>query len=73
MLFRSLNSVVSAYYYLGVARQLFTGGDESTERVPTSPSISLSLGAATLGVLVFSIIPMPLMSAARDAAEVLTK
>ncbi len=68
-----LNSVVSAYYYLGVARQLFTGGDESTERVPTSPSISLSLGAATLGVLVFSIIPMPLMSAARDAAEVLTK
>lgn len=68
-----LNSVISAYYYLGVARQLFTGGDENTERVPTSPSIGLSLGAATLGVLVFSIIPMPLMSAARDAAEVLTR
>ncbi|MBI2764981.1 MAG: NADH-quinone oxidoreductase subunit N [Chloroflexi bacterium] len=65
-----LNSVVSAYYYLGVARQMFTGDAEGAEKVRTSPSIGLSLGVATFGVLAFSIVPIPLITAARDAADI---
>jgi NADH-quinone oxidoreductase subunit N len=65
-----LNSVVAGYYYLSVARQMFAGNAEGAEPVRTSPSISLSLGVATLGVLVFGIIPMPLISAAQSAVEI---
>jgi NADH-quinone oxidoreductase subunit N len=63
-----LNSVVSGYYYLGVVRQMFLGDAESEVRVRATPSVALALGAATLGVLVFGIIPMPLISAAHEAA-----
>ncbi len=65
-----LNSVISAYYYLGVARQMFLGDPAGEEPVRTSPSIGLSLGVATLGVFVFGILPMPLISAAQDAVEI---
>ncbi|MGE5596930.1 MAG: NADH-quinone oxidoreductase subunit N [Hyphomicrobiales bacterium] len=68
-----LNSVVSAYYYLGVARQMFLGDAEGQERVPTTPTIGLSLSVATLGVLVFGILPMPLISAAQDAVEIFAR
>jgi len=43
-----LNSVISGYYYLSVARQMFLGDAEGAEPVKTSPSIGLSLGVATL-------------------------
>jgi len=69
-----LNSVISAYYYLGVARQMFVGepgGDGSTIR--TTPSIGLSLGVATAGVFIFGVLPMPLISAARDAVQIFTQ
>lgn len=66
------NSVVSAYYYLGVVKQMFLGEPAAdTAKVSTSPSIALAAGAASLGVLVFFILPMPLMSAAESAIEVL--
>jgi len=68
-----LNSVISAYYYLGVARQMFVGEPAAQERVRTSPTIGLSLGVATLGVLVFGILPMPLISVAQDAAEIFAR
>lgn len=66
-----LNSVISAYYYLGVVRQMFTG-EPTDDRVfrPSRP-LALALGVATAGVLVFGIIPAPLVDAARQAAEVL--
>jgi len=66
-----LNSLVSAYYYLGVARVLFSGEAEGKETFRPPATISLSLGAAPLGVIVFGIIPMPLISAAHGAAETL--
>ena len=69
-----LNSVISAYYYLGVARQMFVGepgGDGSSIR--TTPSIGLSLGVATAGVFIFGVLPMPLISAARDAVQIFTQ
>jgi NADH-quinone oxidoreductase subunit N len=68
-----LNSVVAGYYYLSVARTMFMGEPESDQKFRTSPSITMALGAATLGVLVFGIIPMPLMSAAQDAVEIFAR
>ena len=66
------NSVISAYYYLGVVKQMFLGEPaEDAVRVTTSPSIALAVSAASIGVLVFFILPMPLLSAAESAIEVL--
>lgn len=68
-----LNSVVAGYYYLSVARTMFMGEAEENQKFRTSPSITMALGAATIGVLVFGIIPMPLMSAAQDAVEIFAR
>ncbi len=65
-----LNSVVSAYYYLAVVRRMFLGEAEDERRLPVAPTVALALGVATLGVLVFGIVPMPLVDAAREAAAV---
>ena len=65
-----LNAVISAYYYLAVVRQMFVGGTEEATPIRTSPSIRLSLGVAAAGVFIFGILPMPLISAARDAVEI---
>ena len=66
-----LNSVISAYYYLGVVLQMFLGEAEGLPRVRATPTIGLSLSVAAAGVLVFGILPMPLISAAENAVEVL--
>jgi NADH-quinone oxidoreductase subunit N len=68
-----LNTVISGFYYLSVARQMFLGEADEKERVPVSPYIGLSVGVATLGVLVFGILPGPLISAAQDAAEIFAR
>jgi NADH-quinone oxidoreductase subunit N len=65
-----LNSVIAGYYYLGVVRQMFLGGDETQEAFRISPAIGVSLLAATAGVLVFGILPGPLVEAAQDAAVI---
>jgi NADH-quinone oxidoreductase subunit N len=64
-----LNSVVSAYYYLSVVRQMFLGQGDGPG-IRTTPSIGLSLGVATAGVFVFGVLPMPLISAAKDAVVI---
>ncbi|MCA9831095.1 MAG: NADH-quinone oxidoreductase subunit N [Dehalococcoidia bacterium] len=64
------NSAVSAFYYLSVVKQMFLGEPaEDAARVSTSPSIALAVGAASIGVLVFFVIPMPLLSAAESAIQ----
>ncbi|MFN8617679.1 MAG: NADH-quinone oxidoreductase subunit N [Dehalococcoidia bacterium] len=68
-----LNSVLSGYYYLAVVRQMFLGDAEDGRSIRTTPSIGMALGAATLGVLIFGIIPMPLISAAENAVEVFNR
>jgi NADH-quinone oxidoreductase subunit N len=66
-----LNSVISAYYYLAIARTMFLGdAEESGTPIRTTPSIGLSLGVATAGVFIFGILPMPLISAAKDAVSI---
>ena len=68
-----LNSVISAFYYLSVVRQMFLGDAEDGRSITTTPSIGMALGAATLGVLVFGILPMPLISAAENAVEIFAR
>ncbi len=64
-----VNSIVSAYYYLGIVRQMFaTEPAGEGDVVPVTPTIAVVLGVAAAGVLVFGIIPAPLIEAARDAA-----
>tara|TARA_B100001123_G_scaffold430326_1_gene550094 strand:- start:2433 stop:3893 length:1461 start_codon:yes stop_codon:yes gene_type:complete len=65
-----LNSVVSAYYYLAVVRQMFLGEAEEEERLAISPTIAVALGISTVGVIVFGIFPTPLVDAAREAAAI---
>ena len=61
------NSVISSFYYLSVARQMFLGDSEDRSPVKTTPTIALSLGVTAAGVFVFGVLPMPLISAAQDA------
>jgi len=68
-----LNTIISGFYYLSVVRQMFLGDSEEGDTIKTTPSIGVALSAATLGVLVFGIVPMPLMSAARDAVEIFAR
>jgi NADH-quinone oxidoreductase subunit N len=65
------NSVISGYYYLGVVRQMFLGEADEGQQFRPSPSILMALGASTAGVLIFGIIPSPIMTAAREAVEAL--
>ena len=68
-----LSSIVSGFYYLSVARQMFLGDGAEGGKVRTSPSIGLALGVAMAGVLVFGVLPYPLMSAAENAVEVFVR
>lgn len=68
-----LNSVAAGYYYLSVAKQMFLGDAEEGQQFRPSPSILMALGASTVGVLVFGIIPSPLMTAAQDAVEIFAR
>ena len=68
-----LNSIVAGSYYLGVARQLFTGEPADERKVPATPHIALSMAVTTLGVLVFGIIPSPLIDAAQNATEIFAR
>ena len=68
-----LNSVVSAYYYLSVARQMFLGEPEDGQSIKTTPAIGMALGVTAIGVLVFGIVPMPLISAAENAAAIFAR
>jgi len=68
-----LNTVASAFYYLSVARQMFLGEAEDGRTFRPTPSIAMALGTTTIGVLVFGIIPSPLLSAAENAVEIFAR
>ncbi len=66
-----LNTVVSAFYYVGVVRAMFLLPATTDERVGAGLPIRAALGLATLGVLVVGVVPFPLIDAAEQAAGVL--
>jgi NADH-quinone oxidoreductase subunit N len=64
-----LNTVVSAFYYLGVARQMYVGEARTQEPVTSSPAMQAMLIAAAAGVAVFFVYPYPLIEAAQRAVN----
>jgi NADH-quinone oxidoreductase subunit N len=64
-----LNTVVSAFYYLGVARQMYAGTSSSDEEIRSSPAMQAMLLTAAAGVAAFFIYPYPLIEAAQRAVE----
>ena len=67
-----LNTAIAAFYYLRWARLMLL--DEPADRSPigVTGSVQLLLVLAAAGVLIFGLVPAPLISAAQRAAEVLT-
>lgn len=64
-----LNTVVSAFYYLGVARQMYTGASASDEEITSSPAMQAMLLVAAGGVAAFFFYPYPLIDAAQRAVN----
>ena len=67
-----LNSVLAAFYYLRIVRLMFRDGGDRIGSKPFSlpKPLSIGLGVTVLGVLVFGIFPTPVISIAREAAEI---
>jgi NADH-quinone oxidoreductase subunit N len=63
-----LNSVVSAYYYLGIVRTMYLGEPAGDERIGATPELAIPLALTTACVVFFGIIPGPLLAAATRAA-----
>jgi NADH-quinone oxidoreductase subunit N len=64
-----LNTVISAFYYLGVARQMYAGAATSEEPVTAGPLTHGVLLAAGTGVLAVFLFPFPLIEAAQRAVN----
>jgi NADH-quinone oxidoreductase subunit N len=64
-----MNTVVSAFYYLGVARQMYTGAAGSEEPLDTPALSQGMLVAAATGVALFFVFPFPLIEAAQRAVN----
>jgi len=67
-----LNSVISAYYYLRVAKAMWFGEPALMERVPSSAALRVALAVSCLGVLLLGIIPGYIMKLAEVAARMFT-
>jgi NADH-quinone oxidoreductase subunit N len=65
-----LNTAISAFYYLGVARQMYMTDAEGEPEVKSPLLTHGVLIAAAAGVFVFSVYPIPLIDAAERAANV---
>jgi len=63
-----LNSVVSAYYYLGIVRTMYLGEPAGEERIRATPELGVPLALTTACVVFFGIVPGPLLAAATHAA-----
>ena len=64
-----INSVISAYYYLRVAKVMWLGEPASEEKVPSSGALRVALALSCFGVLLLGIIPGYVMRLAEMAAS----
>ena len=65
-----VNTLISAYYYLGVARQMFVAPATGESPVASTPALSLTVAVAALGVFIFGLFPTPLLNAAERAVGI---
>lgn len=64
----ALNSVISAYYYIGVIVAMYMQeGAPPLERVTNRPGLVISVAVATAAVIFIGLFPQPYMTAARNA------
>lgn len=68
-----LNTLVSAFYYLAVVRQMFLAPPTAEVPVRPTPGLQFSLAVAALGVLLIGIFPNPLVHAAERASTVFAR
>ncbi len=66
-----VNSVVSAYYYIRVVKVMYLSPAPSEEKVPSTLPERLAIAVTSLSVLIFGIIPGPLLRFAEKAADIL--
>jgi NADH-quinone oxidoreductase subunit N len=66
-----LNSTISAYYYLRVAKLMWLGKPSSESGVPSSFALRLALAISGIGILLFGIAPSLVMKLAEMAASML--
>jgi NADH-quinone oxidoreductase subunit N len=64
-----LNTAISAFYYLGVVRQMYAGAATSEEEIRPSLAMQAMLLAAAAGVFAFFVYPYPLIEAAQRAVQ----
>lgn len=64
-----MNTLLSAYYYLGVVRALFASPSDESTPVRSTPSLSLSMAIAAVAVFALGIYPTPLLNAAERAVQ----
>ncbi len=64
----TINSVISAYYYLRVVKVMWFGEPASDEKIPSSGALRLALFLSSLGVLLLGIVPGLAMRVAEFAA-----
>lgn len=62
-----LNTVLSAFYYMGVVRQMYLGARDNDEPIGVPMATQGLLVAAATGVAVFFVFPFPLIDAAQRA------
>lgn len=65
-----LNTVLSAFYYLGVVRQMYRGGGEPGDEIRPALTTQAVLVTAAVGVFAFFVYPTPLIDAAQRAVNV---
>ena len=65
-----LNSVVSAYYYLRVVLNMYTGEPASEEGIQPGPYLAVAMTISVVGLLVVGVFPNPLVQASEAAVSV---
>lgn len=66
-----VNSVVSVYYYMAIAKHMFFKAPKTLEPARTDVLMSGTLAVAAAGVLVIGLYPEPFLAAARLSADML--
>lgn len=68
-----LTSVIAAYYYIRIIKVMYFEESESVLDAAEGRSLGLVLSAATLAIMVFIIVPSPVVTGAATAAQALVK
>lgn len=68
-----INTLISAWYYLGVVRAMFVSPPAEEGPVRAGPGLRVSIGAAAAGVLLLGVLPGLLLEQAEWAARALVR